>query len=68
VGQARREIFLQTGLDRANQLDPVQQIALLHQSAQVPGLRAALPWGRFAATNYLNGYSSKLNFKKATGI
>jgi len=58
---------LQTGLDRANQLDPVQQIALLHQSAQVP-VCARLCLGRFAATNYLNGYSSKLNFKKAPRI
>jgi hypothetical protein len=27
LGQAGREIFLQTGLDRANQIDPLQQIA-----------------------------------------
>jgi hypothetical protein len=48
LGQARREIFLQKGLDkpfrktrsdlpvRQNQIDPVEQIALHHQSAQVP--------------------------------
>jgi hypothetical protein len=53
--------------DRANQLDPVQQIARFINPLEVP-VCARLSLGRFAATNYLNGYSSKLNFKKAPGI
>ena len=56
-----------TGLDRANQLDPVQQIARFINPLKLP-VSARLCLGRFAATNYLNGYSSKLNFKKAPGI
>jgi hypothetical protein len=31
LGQARREIFLQTGLDRANQFDPAHQISFFAQ-------------------------------------
>jgi ISXO2-like transposase domain len=35
LGQSEREIFLQTGLDYPNHVDPVQQIALSAQA--VPG-------------------------------
>src|SRR3954453_2237480 len=33
LGQRRKEMFLQMGLDRANQIDPVQQIRFFENSA-----------------------------------
>jgi hypothetical protein len=36
LGEKRRSLFLQSGLDRPNQVDPLEQIRVLQKSAEVP--------------------------------
>jgi hypothetical protein len=36
LGEKRRSLFLQLGLDRPNQIDPLEQISVLQKSVEMP--------------------------------